>query len=160
MSRLALVAAIAAALAALLAAACSGGGGSDGPAGEKDANSGLTRTAEAGGVTVKATWLTAESLDGVDADLASFPLEEFVLVEIDFTTHSGNLNQIDMEQASSLRQDGADIKPARWISLSDDSHHRAGIQVFPRNLEDGPVELTIEIGDEELALDWEAAPTT
>ncbi len=144
---------------ALLAAACSKGfssgpGATVGP-GERAE---LTRVAEASGVTVEGRWLTSEELDGVDADMTAYPLDKFVLVEIQFTTHSGDLSRIDMERATVLRQGEEDEQPERWLSLSDDSHHRAGVLVFPRNLEDGPVELTIDIGNEELALHWEAVP--
>jgi hypothetical protein len=158
MRRLAIVTAL---VVALLAAACS-----NGFSGEPDSTGGagggpqLTSIAEAGGVTVEGTWLTEQDLEGVDADVAAYPVEEFVLVEIQFTTHSGDLGQIDMEKATALRQGEADLRPADWIIVSDDSHHRAGVLVFPRDLERGPVELTIEIGNEQLALRWEAAPTT
>ena len=145
---------------ALLAAACSRGfSGEPDSTGERGEGPQLTSIAEAGGVMVEGTWLTEQDLEGLDADVAAYPMEEFVLVEIQFTTHSGDLGQIDMEQAAALRQGEADERPARWLSLSDDSHHRSGILAFPRNLEDGPVELTIDIGDEELALHWEAAPS-
>lgn len=120
----------------------------------------LTRIAEAGGVAAEGTWLTAKELDGVDTDMAPYPLDKFVLVKIQFTTHSGDLNRIDMERAAVLRQGEADEQPVGWISLSDDSHHRAGVLVFPRSLEVGQVKLTIAIGDEELALLWERVPTT
>ncbi len=166
MTRLAYV--VAAAGIALLTAACvSGGegdsGGGDGePVGGADISDELeiTRVGETGGVTVHATWLRTEDLTAVDADLSEYPLDRFVLVDIQFTTHSGDLSQIDMTQAAALRQSEADLQPADWISLSDDSHHRAGILVFPRGLELGPVELTIEIGDEQLALHWESVPPT
>ncbi len=158
MKRLAFVTVL---IATLLAAACSKGFNST-----PDASGGpgegpeLTRTAEAGGVTVEGTWLTAKDLDGVDADVVAFPLEKFVLVKIQFTTHSGDLNRIDMEQAAILRQGEAAEQPKGWISLDDDSHHRVGVLVFPRSLEVGQVELTIDIGDDVLALLWERVPTT
>ncbi len=158
MNRLAFVTVL---VATLLAAACSKGFSST-----PDATGGpvegpeLTRTAEAGGVAVEGTWLTDKEWDGLDADVAAFRLDEFVLVKIQFTTHSGDLNRIDMEQAAILRQGEAAEQPKGWISLDDDSHHRSGVLVFPRSLEVGQVELTIDIGDDELALLWERVPTT
>lgn len=156
MKRLALAAVV---LPALLAVACSQGFSSDSGA-DRGATSdaGLTRHAEAGGVAVEGTWLTARELDRLDADVDAFRLDEFVLVKIQFTTHSGDLNRIDMEQAAVLRQGEADEQPKGWISLSDDSHHRAGVLVFSRHLEGGPAELSIDLGDEELVLLWETAP--
>jgi hypothetical protein len=152
---------------ALVGAACSSGSSSEptgtgepSNGGEAGADQDLTRAGEAGGVTVEATWLTEGDLRDVDSDLSQYPLGQFVLLEIDFTTHSGNLNETDMERASALRQGATGLQPEAWLSLSDDSHHREGVLVFPRNLGDGPVELALEIGDEEVALLWEVPPRT
>ena len=145
---------------AVVALACGGGGGGDDRA-TPTAGEDLTRSVEAGGITVEGTWLVADSLGEVDADLSAYPLAEFVLVEIAFTTHSGDLNKVDMEQEATLSEGGADIRPEAWLSLSDDSHHREGILVFKRTEADGPAELTVDLGDdEEVALTWESPPTT
>ena len=117
-------------------------------------NSSLTT----GAITVDGTWLVAEGLGEVDADLSAYPLDGFVLVEIAFTTHSGDLNKVDMEQEATLSQGGTDIRPEAWISLSDDSHHREGVLVFDRTEADGPAELTVDVGDEKVALLWEVIP--
>jgi len=143
---------------AVVALACGGGGGGDDRA-TPTAGEDLTRSVEAGGITVEGTWLVADSLGEVDADLSAYPLDKFVLVEIAFTTHSGDLNKVDMEQAATLGEGGADIRPEAWIGLSDDSHHRAGVLVFERTEAGGPVELTVDLGDEEVALVWEVIPT-
>jgi len=143
---------------AVVALACGGGGGGDDRA-TPTAGEDLTRSVEAGGITVEGTWLVADSLGEVDADLSAYPLDQFVLVEIAFTTHSGDLNKVDMEQAATLGEGGADIRPEAWIGLSDDSHHRAGVLVFERTEAGGPVELTVDLGDEEVALVWEVIPT-
>ena len=154
------VAALVLAAALAVAVACGGGGGGADRA-SPTAGADLTRTAEAGGITVEGTWLVADSLGEVDADLSAYPLDGFVLVEIAFTTHSGDLNKVDMEQGSGLKQGGEAAAPVAWVSLSDDSHHRAGVLVFERTEADGPVELTVDMGDdEEVALTWESPPTT
>ena len=142
---------------AVVAVACGGGGGGVDRA-TPTAGADLTRTAEAGGITVEGTWLAAEGVGEVDADLSAYPLDQFVLVEIAFTTHSGDLNKVDMEQEATLREGGADIRPEAWLSLSDDSHHRAGVLVFKRAQAEGPAELTVALGDEEVALRWESPP--
>ena len=144
-----------------LAVACGGGGGGGGDDGATPTPAAdLTRSAEAGGITVDGTWLVAEGVGEVDADLSAYPLDKFVLIEIGFTTHSGDLNELDMEQASGLKQGGEAAVPVAWVSLSDDSHHREGILVFERTEADGPVELTVDMGDaEEVALTWEVIPT-
>ena len=136
----------------MVALACSSDGG------EPGGDEGLSRSAEAGGITVDGTWLTAATLDGIETDLSAYPLDEFVLVEIAFTTHSGDLNEIDMEAASALKQGDASGTPEAWVSEDDDSHHREGVLVFRRAQTDGPVELTVDLGDEEVALLWEAPP--
>ena len=152
---------------ALLAVACSSGDGNESSASPQQtegqaskAGKDLTRAGEVAGVEVAATWLTESNVKKAGVDLSRYPLGEFVLVEIEFTTHSGDLNKIDMVRAALLRQGTAEVQPQTWVSVSDDSHHRAGILAFPRNLKDGPVDLAIKIGDKELALQWEAAPTT
>ena len=142
---------------AALAVACGGGDGGDDRA-SPTAGADLTRTAEAGGITVEGTWLTASEVDGVDADLSAYPLGQFVLVEIGFTTHSGNLNEVDMEGASELKQGDGAAAPVAWVSLSDDSHHREGVLAFERTEAGGPVELTVDLGDEKVALLWESPP--
>jgi len=147
---------------ALLAVACSSGGGNETQgAGEGPTPAaGLSQAGEVSGVTVEATWLTESNMKKAGVDLSRYPMGEFVLIEIQFTTHSGDLSKIDMVRAALLRQGTAEVQPQTWVSVSDDSHHRAGVLVFPRNLKDGPVDLAIKIGDKELALRWEAAPTT
>ena len=154
------VVAVALTVAVTVAVACGGGGGG-GDRASPTPGADLTRSAEAGGITVEGTWLVADSLADVDADLSAYPLDGFVLVEIAFTTHSGDLNKVDMEQASDLKQGGEAAAPVAWVSLSDDSHHREGVLAFERTEADGPVELTVDMGDdEEVALTWESPPTT
>ena len=155
------VAALALSAALALAVACGGGGGEVGGEDRATPTAGedLTRSAEAGAITVEGTWLVADSLVDVDADLSAYPLDGFVLIEISFTTHSGDLNKVDMEQAATLSEGGADIRPEAWISLSDDSHHRGGVLVFKRTEADGPAELTVDLADSEVALVWEVIPT-
>ena len=155
------VAALGLSLVLALVVACGGDGGDGGGDDRATPTPGadLTRSAEAGGVTVEGTWLVAEGVGEVDADLSAYPLDQFALVEIAFTTHSGDLNKVDMEQAATLSGDGADMRPEAWISLSDDSHHRTGVLVFERTEADGPVGLTVDVGDEKVALLWEVIPT-
>ena len=157
--RLAFAAAVG--VAAVLALACSSGG--DGrPAGtaSPDAGEDLTRSEEAGGVTVEATWLTEATVGAVDADLTAYPPGKYVLIELKLDTHSGDLNEIDLQREAALKQDGMILEPETWLSLSDDSHHREGVLVFPRSFKEGEVELTVPIKDEDVGLLWEAAPTT
>ena len=132
------VAALGLTVAVALAVACGGGGGG-GDRATPTPGADLTRSVEAGGVTVDGTWLVAESVGEADADLSAYP-------------------QIDMEQASGLKQGDQAAAPVAWVSLSDDSHHRGGVLVFKRTEADGPVELTVDLGDEEVSLRWESPP--
>ena len=144
-----------------LAAACSSG--SDTPQGgaSKDAGDQLTQTAETGGVTVDATWLTAASLGDVDADLSDYPIDRFAAVEIAFTTHSGDLNKIGMEDAATLRVGTEMARPETWLSVSDDSHHRQGVLVFERNAQPGSIELLLDLQDSgTVSLRWQIMPGT
>lgn len=138
----------------LLATACSSGGGGREPGGGQE----LTRAGEVDGITVEATWLTERDLSAVDADLGAYSLTEYVLLELTLDTHSGDLNEIDLERAPVLRQGTAELRPEAWVSVSDDSHHRAGVLAFSGELGDGPVELTLTIQNQELVLLWEAVP--
>ena len=74
--RLAFAAAVG--VAAVLAMACSSGGDGRpaGTAAPDAAGEDLTRSAEAGGVTVEATWLTEATAGEVDADLSAYPSDE------------------------------------------------------------------------------------
>ena len=153
MWRLAFVAAV-----ALGGAACSSGGGSrETGAGPTDAAP-VTQSVEVDGVTVEVTWLTLGDVVEVDADLSAYPPDRFALLDVKLDTHSGDLMSIDMEQAATLKQGETQLQPEAWMSVSDDSHHREGVLVFPRRLDDGPVELTIQMDDEELVVLWEATP--
>ena len=156
--RLALVAAVG--VAAVLALACSSGG--DGGTADSTApdSEDLTRGAEAGGVTVEATWLTEATAEDVDADLAAYPPDRYALIEVKLDTHSGDLNDIELQDEAVLKQDGTTLEPETWLSLSDDSHHREGILVFAGTIQQGEVTLTVPIEDEDVGLLWEAAPAT
>lgn len=140
----------------LLAAACSSG--SDAGNAESTDAEDLTQTADVDDITVDARWLTVESAADVDADLSPYPLDRFVAVEIAFTTHSGDLNNISMEEAATLQAGSKSLEPEAWLSLSDDSHHREGIVVFAGAQKVGPVELLLELEGGEASLRWETIP--
>ncbi|HEU4759101.1 MAG TPA: hypothetical protein VFT91_03870, partial [Dehalococcoidia bacterium] len=107
MWRLAFAAAV-----ALAGAACSSGGGSSTETGGgPTAAASVTQSVEVGGVTVEATWLTAESVAEVDADLSAYPPDGFVLLDVKLDTHSGDLMSVDLEREAALRQDGSEARP-------------------------------------------------
>ena len=142
-----------------VAAACS----SDGETGPDaspapDASAELTQSAEAGGVTVEATWLTAGDAGSVDADLSTYPLDRFALFDVKLDTHSGDLSSIDMAQTAALSQDGRAVKPEVWLDVDEDSHHREGVLVFPRDAGEGGVTLSVDVGGQTVTLAWQTQP--
>jgi hypothetical protein len=148
-------------LVGILAVACSSGTDTEESSPSNDAGGQLTQTAEAGGVTVDATWLTAATLTDLDADLSAYPLDRFVAVEIAFTTHSGDLSKIAMEEAATLQAGTETIRPEAWVSVSDDSHHRKGVVIFERTARSGAAELVVELQDgQKVSLRWPAMPRT
>ncbi len=148
-----------AAVLALIAAACSSGdAGNPDPADSPGVPAQLTQSAEAGGITVEATWLTGDNADRVKADLTSYPFTEFVALDIKLDTHSGDLESVNMEQSAGLEQAATASPPQAWVSVNDDSHHREGVLVFRRELKDGPVTLAIDLGGQQVQLLWSTQP--
>ena len=143
----------------LLAAACSSAGetGPDATA-EPSASAELTQSVEAGGVTVEATWLTADDAGSVDADLSGYPPDRFVRFDVKLDTHSGDLSSIDMAQTAALSQDGRALKPEVWLDVDEDSHHREGVLVFPREASEGGVTLSVDTGGQTVTLAWQTQP--
>lgn len=145
-------------VATAVALACSSGGSEQSAEDEPSAGEDLTRTSEADGVTVEARWLTERDVSALETDLSQYPVDRFVLLELNLDTHAGDLGEIDLEEAAALRQGQAEEAPEAWVSESEDSHHRAGVLVFPRSIGAGPVELVLTVGEEAVVLVWEGPP--
>ena len=145
-----------AALGILVAAACTSDDG-DGPTVESTASPAtgttqvkLTQSNDQGGVEIDVTWVTPETLAKLDSEEArSYGLDEYVLLEVEFTTHSGDLSRLDMTVLSAIRAGGQEYAPMAWESISDDSHHRAGVLIFARTAPDG---ASLDAGTVELAM--------
>lgn len=97
-------------------------------------------------------------LPGLDADVSQYPPDAFVLMELKLDTHSGDLKEIDLPSAATLRQGPAGEAAEAWVSESDDAHHRSGVLVFPRPSQNGPVKLALSIAGEAVVLRWETPP--
>ena len=143
-------------LAVSVALACSSGGGGTGEGASSDDD--RTRVTETDGITVEARWLTEAELADVDVDLKPYSPDAFALLELTLDTHSGDLKEIDLPSAATLRQGPAGEAAEAWVSESDDAHHRSGVLVFPRPSENGPVELALSIAGNAVALLWETPP--
>lgn len=66
-----------------------------------------------------------------------------ILFLVQFETHSVDLSAYDLTKLSSLRIDGGKaLVPEGWVSISDDSHHRAGVLRFPGTGSDGVPVIT------------------
>ena len=149
-----------AAVATLAAVAC-GGNDEDGsairpspPAATGKAQMGgeveLTQSDNQGGVEIDVTWVTPETLAKLDSEGArSYGLDDHVLLEVKFTTHSGDLSRLDMTGISAIHVGGQEYAPQAWESISDDSHHRAGVLVFTRKAPDG---ASLDAGTIELVM--------
>ena len=111
----------------------------------------LTQSNDQSGVEIDVMWVTPETLDKLDSEEArSYGLGDYVLLEVKFTTHSGDLSRLDMTGLSALRVGGREYAPQAWESISDDSHHREGVLVFTRkapdsaSLDAGTIELVMK----------------
>jgi hypothetical protein len=87
----------------------------------------------AAGVLVDATILVRGAL-AQDSSLEPFAegldSKKELGIAVRFTTHSGDLSGVDVVANSELDTPAGLRKPLRWISQSDDGHHRAGTLVF------------------------------
>ncbi len=97
-----------------------------------------TRTAGAGGVTVKLVYApreyfrAAKDLEGA----RRWRPEEQVVFLVTLDTHAGDLMAFDPVKNVRLgiRTTGGALKeyaPAKWEGISDGSHHRSGALIFP-----------------------------
>ena len=137
-----------AAVGVLVAAACSGG--DDDGTTQTGGQVKLTQSDNQGGVQIDVTWVTPETLAKLDSDKArGYGLDDYVLIKVQFTTHSGDLSRLDMTGLSAIRVAGQEYAPRGWESISDDSHHRAGVLVFARKAPDG---ASLDAGTVELVM--------
>lgn len=141
-------------LAGLVGLACSSGDGGGSP--DSEGQEGATRTASAGGIDVEATWLG--SGDQLGDGLSAYPLGSFLLLEISLDTHSGDLGSVDLVEAAKLNTGAGPLEPEAWVASSDESHHRSGILVFPREQIVESVALSVALGGEKAELVWERIP--
>ena len=110
----------------------------------------LTQSNDQGGVEIDVTWVMPETLDKLDSEEArSYGLADYVLLEVKFTTHSGDLSRLDMTGLSAIRVGGQEYAPQAWESISDDSHHREGVLIFTREAPDG---ASLDAGTIELVM--------
>jgi len=110
----------------------------------------LTQSNDQGGVEIDVSWVMPETLNKLDSERArSYGLADYILLEVKFTTHSGDLSRLDMTALSAIRLGGQEYAPQAWESISDDSHHRAGVLVFARKAPDG---VSLDVGTVELVM--------
>jgi len=137
-----------AAVGVLAAAACSGG--DDEGATQTGGPIKLIQSDSQGGVQIDVTWVTPDTLGKLDSEKArSYGLDDYVLLEVKFTTHSGDLSRLDLTGLSAIRVGGQEYAPQAWESISDDSHHRAGVLVFVKKAPDG---ASLDAGTVELVM--------
>lgn len=88
-----------------------------------------------GGIAVNAALALPEYFTGAGAaeKAAELGAADFILVELEFETHSSDLTEYDpLQNAVLITAAGAPVTPLTWVSRSDDSHHRKGYLRFGR----------------------------
>lgn len=97
-----------------------------------------------GGVEIAATYVTPDYVRSVNKEAAKYEPEKYAVFLVSMNTHSVDLSGYDMVKISELRVSGKTLAPVRWVSTSDDSHHRAGALIFPKVDAKQAVELAIK----------------
>jgi len=100
------------------------------------ASGGVQRDQGEGGVEIEVTYGGPQT--------APYEPDRYTVFLVAFTTHSVDLSRYDMVQVSELRAGGRTLRPLRWVSTSDDSHHRSGALIFPQVAPGQPIELAIK----------------
>lgn len=77
-------------------------------------------------------------------DAAKYNAQTQTVFLVSMNTHSVDLTGYDLTEVSELLVAGATFPPVRWVSTSNDSHHRAGALVFPKVKQGAPLELRIK----------------
>lgn len=120
-----------------------------------------------GGVTAEATIFTLAYFKsiGKEDETARYDFDKYIVFRLSVDSHSVDLSGYNFEKSVLLRDSsGNQLGAVEWISESDDSHHRSGLIVFPRDsLGDPPsgteyVEVIIRnlAGATERVLRWDA----
>jgi len=65
-------------------------------------------------------------------DAAKYGAQTQTVFFVSMNTHSVDLTGYDLVKVSELLAAGRTLTPTRWVSTSDDSHHRAGALLFPK----------------------------
>ena len=97
------------------------------------------RDAGEGAVEIEVTLVVPNS-----PDAAKYGAETQTVFLVSMNTHSVDLSGYDLTQISELLAAGQRLAPIRWVSTSDDSHHRAGALLFPKVNQRVPLELRIK----------------
>lgn len=97
------------------------------------------RDAGEGAVEIEVTLVVAGS-----PHAAKYGAETQTVFLVSMNTHSVDLSAYDLAKISELLVAGRAIRPVRWVSTSDDSHHRSGALIFPKVDQRVPLELRIK----------------
>lgn len=97
-----------------------------------------------GGVEIEVIYVTSEYMRSDGEDAQRYEPDRYAVFLVSMNTHSVDLSGFDMVKISELRAGGRTLTPLRWVSTSDDSHHRAGALIFPKVAPAQAVELLIK----------------
>ena len=65
-------------------------------------------------------------------EAAKYGAETQTVFFVSMNTHSVDLSAYDLAAISELSAAGRTYAPLRWVSASDNNHHRSGTLIFPR----------------------------
>lgn len=65
-------------------------------------------------------------------EAAKYGAETQTVFFVSMNTHSVDLSSYDLTVISELSAAGRTYAPVRWVSASDNTHHRSGALIFPR----------------------------
>lgn len=103
-------------------------------------NSALTQREKGeGAVEIEVTLVLPGSPDG-----AKYGADQQTVFLLSMSTHSVDLTGYDLVKVSELTAAGQTLKPVRWISTADNSHHRSGALLFSKVDRRTPLELRIK----------------
>lgn len=96
-----------------------------------------------GGVEIEVIFVTPAYLASGGADARRYEPDTHTVFLVAMNTHTVDLAGYDMVTVSALRAGGRVHAPLRWVSTSDNSHHRSGALIFPKVAGGQDLELVI-----------------
>ncbi|MBI4311018.1 MAG: hypothetical protein HY681_04470 [Chloroflexi bacterium] len=104
-----------------------------------------------GGITVEATWVSAQHWKEIAGSLRDAAGDRNVLIHVKLDTHSVDLEKYDLAALAFLEgRRRKTVQAEAWLGLEESSHHREGLLIFPGNgneewqAEENEAQLTVK----------------